>query len=151
MQKIVNPKDNTYCQIRIDGGELSICGVVNATEDGNADTCGQIQPIEGGALKEGWTEDKLAEFNAVWDKWHLNHMKAGTPEQHRYLDTLPDQPLVDWYDWACDELKKVDLYEVQRDGNPYRFGSAWLRHTLPQDVIDFLADLPEAQDHPAWI
>ena len=151
MNKIVNPKENVFCKIKIEDGELSISGVVNPTEKGNADSCGQIDPIESGKLNEGWTDEILAKFNAIWHKWHLNHMKAGTPEQHNYLDSLKRSHSYGWYGWACDELKKVDLYEVNLDGEPYKFGSAWLRHELPQDVVDFLETLPESQVQPAWV
>jgi len=33
----------------------------------------------------------------------------------------------------------------------YKYGTAWLREEVPQDVLDFLVSLPAATGTPAWV
>ena len=33
----------------------------------------------------------------------------------------------------------------------YKYGSAWLHESVPQDVIDFLFGLPDSTEVPAWV
>jgi hypothetical protein len=33
----------------------------------------------------------------------------------------------------------------------YKYGSSWLKEDLPQNVIDFLRELPDSTETPAWI
>ena len=88
----------------------------------------------------------------IWDKWHLNDMRAGTPAQTEYLDTIksefPGYP-TSHYEWACNQLAEVGLNpDPETD---YRYGSAWLREEVPQDVIDWLFSLPNTDRQPAWV
>ncbi len=73
-----------FCKIEIrEGGELSITGVEGPRANGDAvGGCGQIVMSlrELGALDTfepapGWTLESFQEFLALWDRWHLNHMK----------------------------------------------------------------------------
>ena len=33
----------------------------------------------------------------------------------------------------------------------YKYGTAWLKEDVPQDVIEWLKNLPETTEHPAWV
>lgn len=67
------------------GPKLSFTGVVGPTGDGDAfGSCGQIvdclaevRPNEA----EGWTAALVAELRAMWERWHLNDMRAGCEHQ----------------------------------------------------------------------
>jgi hypothetical protein len=85
------------------------------------------------------TAQRMAE---IWRRWHLNHMKAGSPAQAAHLRTLGEwtygrDGFNSHYDWACEKLKEVGLLEdasYLHNGKPYRYGSAWLKEELPADV-----------------
>lgn len=158
-----------YCKIEFKEGKLSISGVEGPLSSGNAlGSCGQIDmhlrdKQHAIKLAPGWTRSNLAKFFDVWKDWHLNDMKAGTPAQMAELakHTFPGYP-TNHYEWACAILKDAGLYEVQtgrevQNANgqfvpeTYKYGSAWLREDVPQDVIEFLTGLPDTDMQPAWV
>jgi len=77
----------------------------------------------------------------VWELYHLNDMKAGTPEQHAALSDMSEVVYPeDWYTKACNHLKAKGLYVVELDGTPYKFGSRWLTHTIPAEDLTLLRE-----------
>jgi len=72
-------------------------------------------------------------IHGLWKEYHLNDMKAGTPEQERCLESAPVKVMD--YDVACDYLKANGLYEVELDGKPYRYGESWLYEPIPPSVL----------------
>lgn len=70
----------------------------------------------------------------LWDRCHLNDLKAGTPEQHKCLDEHKDEWSRGDYTQQCKVLKKYGLFTVQVEGKPYDYGTAWL--TWPLDLKD---------------
>lgn len=141
---------SVFVNVKFDGSRLSITGVEGPTRDGNAiGGCGQIADAltaEGFAPLPGVDARKLAE---VWNRWHLNDMRAGSPAQEEYLRTHPvafKYP-ESHYTKACEALAAAGL-------NPdagYRYGSAWKFEAVPEDVLQWLAALPETDITPAWI
>lgn len=150
---------------RIDGLELSICGVVGhpaALAVGNADSCGQnvdeIAAIPADRLVAGWNAERLARLVEVWRAWHLNG-NAGCEHQRA----------AGWAERPIDPNKPTDTYgrhfEGQRsdswnmlawvrpDEHPeglltrpcevcgYRYGTEWKFEPLPDDVIAFAREL----------
>ena len=79
---------------------------------------------------------KAQRMAAIWKRWHLNDMRAGSPAQEEHLRTTPDAfpgyP-VSYYEWASGLLAKAGLNPDPNTG--YRYGSAWLTEALPDDVI----------------
>lgn len=78
------------------------------------------------------------EIKALWMKYHLNDMHAGTKAQEAALR----QARIKEYSAACEYLKKKGLYEVrltpteakynpQYAGKPYRYGHGWLYYPIP--------------------
>ena len=86
-------------------------------------------------IKELHPDNKLInEVHELWRKYHLNDLKAGTLKQEEYLISLGEYIN---YDWACEELKKVGLYED--DG--YRYGSAWLYREIPIEDLKRIKEI----------
>ena len=79
----------------------------------------------------------------LWKKYHLNDMNAGSPRQTEYLRSLGEYKN---YDWACEELEKVDLlidkeFTYPQQLNGYRYGSAWLFREIPQQDIETIKQI----------
>lgn len=143
---------NVYCKIELRDGRLSISGVEGPLQNGDArGGCGQIvMHLKPEDIKPapGWDTTRLQQFLGYWKEWHLNDMKAGTPEQtaelkkHKY----PGYP-VSHYDWAKGILEKAGL----QPHNGYSYGSKWLRVEVPAEVLEFLKSLPDTDKQPAWV
>lgn len=148
-----------FCKITYserEAGQLCISGVEGPTRGGNAlGACGQIDmhlknEVAKIAPALGWSHGLIREFLAVWDRWHLNTMKAGTSAQEAHLKAIenefPGYPM-SHYDWAC---KRLDIANLLVD-NGYKYGTSWLREEVPEDVLKFLKSLPDTDKQPAWI
>ena len=74
---------STFCEISYIDGKLSISGVEGPLKSGNClGSCGQIQDdIVIKDFAPGWNQQMLDEFINVWNKWHLNDMRAGCEHQ----------------------------------------------------------------------
>lgn len=77
-------------------------------------------------------DKKAQRMVAIWQRWHLNDMRAGSPAQQAELKkhTFPGYP-ANHYEWASDVLTKAGL----NPDNGYKYGHAWLREELPADVV----------------
>lgn len=72
----------------------------------------------------------------MWEKYHLNDMHAGTPEQENALKEAKEKGLnSNNYTLACEYLKSVGLYEVKHEGKPYKYGHSWLYSPIPADDL----------------
>lgn len=166
-RKVINPGSikrweggrymSIFCQINFNDGKLSISGVEGPLRSGNClGSCGQIDMHLRGKqgeikLARGWTRELLAKFFEVWERWHLNDMKAGTPAQMAELEkhTFPEGH-GNHYEWAKGILANAGLFH-DHSRNGYTYGTAWLREEVPADVIQFLESLPESEKVPAWV
>lgn len=83
---------------------------------------------------------KAQRMLAVWKAWHLNDMTAGSPAQEAWLKanpitfTYPDTH----YTVASKALKEAGLNPdpgYLHNGQPYKYGHAWLRREIPADVV----------------
>ncbi len=83
------------------------------------------------------------EIKSLWKKYHLNDTKAGTLAQMEKLRELG----IYGYDECCKALKDAGLYEVTLSseeekynpryaGKPYRYGSGWLYHPIPERDLE---------------
>lgn len=236
-KKIVNPCTcnvygrtypvNAYAKIEYNGTRLSISGVIGPTSNGNCHgSCGQcVDEIRGGKPEGLWTDEMLAKFCDVWERWHLNDMRSYCQHQkalgwdklackkvtlyhysltHEYfmkqrelknrannklgeeghvtlteeekeLWNLPikktsweplNDPLYeprkkeDWYSGATEVKTLGWLYPDEHpDGiltKPcpvcgYKYGTAWKTEQVPEDVLQFLYNLPDTTKRPAWV
>ena len=78
-------------------------------------------------------DKKARRMVAVWERWHLNDMKAGTLAQEQYLREHPVTAVYpeSHYEKASEALTAAGL----NPDNGYKYGSAWLREELPADVL----------------
>ena len=86
------------------------------------------------------SDRKAQRMLAIWRKWHLNDMKAGSPAQEAWLKAHPVNAVCpqSHYDVASAALREAGLNPDQsyaHNGQPYEYGSAWLKRELPADVI----------------
>ncbi len=75
--------------------------------------------------------DRICE---LWDRWHLNGMKAGNRKQLEYIE---QHGINGDYDAICKALDAASLLVV--DG--YKYGSAWLYEPVPAKVVNELKKL----------
>lgn len=131
---------------------LSITGVVGPKRNGDAHgPSGQIcgTPVE--KFHHGWDAVTLEHFYTVWDRWHLNDLKPGTPLQMEYLRQVTppynrNREKMSYYDWASGIL---DAAGLNPDG-PDKFGSRWHYEELPAEVVGFLVGLEPSQVPYPW-
>lgn len=72
----------------------------------------------------------------LWQDNHLNNMNAGTPEQTAAIKQWESKGNKYEYTAVCNHLKSIGLYEVQLNGESYKYGHAWLYRPIPeQDLI----------------
>jgi hypothetical protein len=148
---------NVFVSIRMDrDGELHITGVEGPLANGNArGSCGQIGVSYTPEFVRAnfkinfprWTEDQFLKFLEIWDRWHLNHMRAGTPTQMEWIRSNREP--------GDDYVKtKRKLSEAELNPDPdtgYSYGSAWLKEDVPDSVLAFLEGLPETNKSYAWV
>lgn len=264
--KVGKSNQSVFCSIKFDGKCLSISGVVGPRKSGNCvGSCGQINmgfsSSDITSWAPGWNKEKLDRFLELWDKWHLNDMRAGCKHQRaenwgKEKITLVDIEVETWrinlkdgtkeaivrmYHWyrECKDVQKGVI--MKKDETPeqrkirmmrersklaqfinhpttqpvlrffhkvftsalnnesyvpkdtveeswyapngpikikteekytnwvhptehpkgvltkecpvcgYRYGSKWLLEDVPQDVLDWLFDLPKTDKVPAWV
>lgn len=158
-----------FIHIQWDGSELSISGVEGPNANGDClGSCGQI------TLGGEHHTDRIPEYDRiaeVWAAWHLNDMRPGCEHQRaegwasRPID--PSKP-TSAYGLHFEGQRQASwnmLAWVRRDEHPegllshpcpecgYRYGTRWLREDVPDDVIAFLAALPDhsASVPTAWL
>ena len=162
MQKIVNPiikktyggrSYKVFISIKFVNGKLSISGVEGPLKSGNAiGSCGQIdmhlrnEDMKDWKFEKDWTPAMMVELLEVWDRWHLNDMKAGTPKQEEFIREWKKSNKYD-YNSVCKALEEAGLYI----DNEYRYGSKWLTEEIPEEVIKWLFELPDNKANYAWI
>lgn len=145
-----------FCYIELTQGRLSITGVEGPKRNGGSvGSCGQVimSDWDVSEYAPGWSVDLCAKFRAAWNKWHLNDMRAGSPAQTAWVEANVDEKAYD-YAKVCAALTEAGLNpdpNYLRNGKPYAYGMAWLRVDVPQDVVDFLASLPDTDVQPAWV
>lgn len=154
---------SVFCKIQYSEDpkpKLSITGVEGPTHGGNAiGGWGQIdmhlKASHFNTFATGWNFAKVKKFLELWGLWHLNDMRAGTPKQSEALKefyatrSYPNNG----YTQACEYLEsKGLLYDVHPEtGEPYKYGSAWLYESVPDDVLEFFMGLPDTDRQPAWV
>lgn len=96
--------------------------------------CGQIVD----EVADYFPEDiKLQRMRAIWQRWHLNDMQAGSKSQ---MDWLRANPIPEgeyrypksYYGVASSRLAGAGL---NPDADGYRYGHAWKMEELPAEVI----------------
>jgi hypothetical protein len=155
---------SVYCRIDYSQGELSITGVEGPLQSGNCiGACGQIvmgmndEYLKGMNFAPDWNTARAKKFFAIWERWHLNRLRAGTPRQEAYLRELKSLGISydyrdgSYYRWAYNKLAEVNLAVDDNNGQPYMYGHSWLTEPVPEDVLAWLYELPVTDREPAWV
>lgn len=129
-----------YINITLENGRLSMCGRWHSYGQ-NADdlTDESLVPTE------GFEYSDILKIQSIWNRWHLNDMRAGTPKQEEFIR---EWKLSHKYDYteACKALAEVRLlYD-----NGYKYGSSWIKEDVPIEVIKYLFSLP-ALSGDSWL
>lgn len=163
--------------------ELSICGTEGPKTNGDAvGGSGQIRipEREMHTYAPGWDRGMLDRLVEIWDRWHLNGMRAGSPAQQAWLR---DHPVTvnypeSHYVKASAALAAAGLNpdpnffhptksrdrvivtggygvdaRIERIPTfdvPYLYGHAWIYEEVPADVLDWLYHLPTAEWPHPW-
>ena len=121
-----------YIDITFEDGKLSMCGSWHSHGQ-NADDLTDESLIPAG----GFEYSDVLKIQNIWNRWHLNDLRAGTPKQEEFVR---EWKLTHNYDYTivCEALEEAGLlYD-----NGYKYGSSWLKEELPTDVIQYLFSLP---------
>lgn len=122
-------RHQTVTHAVVEGGlRLSIMGEVyrKGAHRGNPDRAGQIR--ESLSLvtspEPGWSLDEIAELDQIWERWHLNDIRAACAHQ-----------TVVWEDSPSGRRPSLELTEPCPIIG-YRYGSAWLTDPLPTTILE---------------
>ena len=149
-----------FLKVKYEEGRFSISGVEGPLASGNCKGgCGQIQDSLYDIRMEGdLTREQLDKVLAYWERWHLNDLKAGSPDQEAHLMANPieyDGMKCSHYEAASAELTAAGLNPdpefMGKDGEPYVYGTAWNREEVPTGVIEFFESLPPSTRKPNWV
>ena len=90
-------------------------------------------------------------IHTLWEKYHLNGLHAGTPEQEEAIAAWKAEGNKYDYNKACEMLKNCGLYEVplnanligtrKADGEPYRYGHGWVISNIPEKDLEEIKKL----------
>ena len=72
---------------------------------------------------------KVLRLLEMWDRWHLNTMRAGTRAQR---EALNGQPFIN-YDAQCHYLQSNTAAYEDRG---YKYGHAWLSEVIPDNILE---------------
>lgn len=177
---------NVWISAKLDrtakGMELSFSGVEGPTKNGDCrGGCGQIimefveyDPrgylhVSDIVPAEGWDHAKISRLFDLWDRWHLNGMRAGCAHQKAegwekrpidqskpttaYGKHFPGQVSDSWnmLTWVTPKEHPEGLLTKPCPVCGYRYGSEWLYENIPTDVLSEIDKFPEATEKPAWI
>lgn len=85
---------------------------------------------------------KFKTIYKMWQKYHLNTMHAGTKEQEDFLESFFKTNNIRYdYTKACKVLEENNLYEVEHDGEPYKYGHGWLYEAIPDEDLTTIVNL----------
>lgn len=137
-QKGVDGKTHTKLET------LSISGSIWNANHSDITNGGQINDTLRKLLNDGkltpvnMSKEEFRKLLDVWDRWHLNDLRAGTPRQLEMIDKHISEEQYKSYDGHYEKaLQILSDYNLKRDGY-YEYGTAWLYEPLPQDVITFI-------------
>ena len=133
----LNYKVFLRAEVNTEKGTFSISGVHGPLANGNCmGGCGQITSTVEKVVKyaPNWNKESVDKLLHMWDKWHLNDMKAGCIHQRELgwssYDEHPSEPCP-----VCG----------------YKYGSSWLKEDLTPEFHDWFNALPESEITPAWV
>ena len=123
--------------------ELSICGYVYNPSETRCVCGGQCLDTMYQFLKH---DTLFKEIYELWKKYHLNGMRAGTPEQENAIAEFEKTiGRKSTYRERIDVLKTANLYEIPFTGitvgrryenELYKYGYGWIVNRIPGNVLN---------------
>lgn len=101
-----------YVEIEYKGGRLSLHGHIGQRQWGQIQDNLVGKHANWSKLTEGWNYKRLHQLVRAWERWHLNDMRSGTPDQMfvvRQLADIPKYPM-SYYEFMCEMLDQIGLY-----------------------------------------
>ena len=92
-------------------------------------------------IAEFITDPLFKEIHRLWKLYHLNSMHAGTVEQEEAIEKWKAEGNKYDYTAVCDYLKSINLYEVEHEGKPYKYGHAWLYRAIPKTDLNKIMEI----------
>ena len=83
------------------------------------------------------------EIYRLWKNYHLNDMHAGTVEQEEAIEAWKAEGNRYDYSAVCEYLKSINLYEVEHEGKPYKYGHGWLYIEIPEKDLNLIKKIIE--------
>lgn len=119
------------------GAELSVCGDIwnNLKTD---IVCGGQCLDE---IKKYIKSPLFLEIYNFWKLYHLNGMHAGTRAQEKAIEEWESKGNKYDYTAVCEYLKSIDLYEVEHNGQPYKYGHGWIFEEIPENDLQRIKEL----------
>lgn len=171
-----------FVKTEYDGRRLSVSGVIGPQRNGGAwGAAGQIDSqfldydargwlhLTDLVIHDPWTLDGVRRLFDIWQRWHLNDMRAGCEHQRadgwdkRPIDLskpltaygrhFPGQLSPSWnmLVWVTRKEHPAGLLSEPCPVCGYRYGSAWRTEPVPERVITELAAMPASDVTPAWV
>lgn len=131
-KRVVKPTTSMTVEISFSDGELSLVGY-------GRHGSGQVyEHIMDGTPLPPFTRKDCFRLKQIWQRWHLNYMRAGTPKQEEVVRKWRSTIENPNYEKTCKMLESLGLLT---DGG-YKYGSKWLKEEVPLDVLEWLFNLP---------
>lgn len=113
-------------------GRFSMCAGIWRPNKSDLETCGQCIDTVADYFPD---DPKVQRMRSIWQRWHLNDMRAGSPAQEAWLrdNPIPEaeyQYPKSYYVVACEKLAAAGL----NPDNGYSYGHAWNTEVLPEHV-----------------
>lgn len=146
-----------FVEVEWDGKRLSFRGVEGPRSNGHCwGGAGQIDLLDAEPVSysSGWDADKVKLLAGLWERWHLNDMRAGTPRQEAYLrdpQVRRDIRNDSRYDPSPFRatLRALEAAGLQPDDG-YSYGSKCMTEAVPDEVIGTLNSFPVFTGRYPW-
>ncbi len=137
---------------------LSISDSIWQRDESDSMSGGQGQDTLREALDDGKLEvgngisnSEFEKLLDIWDRWHLNDLKAGTSRQRKIIEEHEDEAKYNKFDKFLDRpVAILEDHDAQPDTETsgfgkdgYKYGSQWLYEPLPDDVIEFVEEIQQ--------
>jgi hypothetical protein len=164
--RILNPgtelingqKEQVFVKIEYKNKRLSLTGVVGPRSNGNCrGSCGQIM-LDEVTPNDDWTYEKINELQDIWNKWHLNDLRAGCEHQRKNWDTNKSITITTYgkqqiktAGWVTPSEHPDGLLTKTCEICGYKYGTQWLFEEIPEEILQTLMNYPGAKIKPAWV
>ena len=178
-RKVVNPcmcdtgrsrLSRGFAEIKYQDGRLSICGVVGPMSNGNCmGSAGQCvdsfrDALAHGKTCEGWSVGMLVKFCNIWDRWHLNDMRPYCAHMKKLgwdKEASETIEVAGRFSWEKPKMERRGWVRFDKDERGilckpcpvcgYEYGTKWLFEEVPEEILEWLKNLPDTKVRPAWV